>query len=299
MATKHKCQLGAALTAVALAATLLAAGAGSTAVLAQTGSLQAPSSGLRAAPRTGMGADNTPAAPLASPVAAPLTLPIAQRGIVPASGTAAVRIGTSPAVAKTYVVKAHVVQGAALNTTQKQDTALAALAELARQAKEQQDKESEEKIALLQKTLSMGNSVTLSLLNPKSPIGNATLSVGMADSVDFERNQVSFNPGSLKQYGNLIGWPAANCHFKVPEDGFYMVAFAVENAPNVGGTTTVTAGISRSGAWGPQNEAKATLNKGLSVVAVAQEFRKGEDASSRITSGDIFAFNACEISRIK
>ncbi len=299
MATLHEYRLGAALSALAVAAMLVVAGAGSTAVLAQTSTLQAPSSGFKTAPRSGMGADNTPSSPLASPVAAPLTLPIAQRGIVPASGTAPVRIGASAAVAKTYMVKAHVVQGAALNATQKLGMATAALAELARQAKEQQDKETEEKIAQLQKTLSMGNSVTLSLLTPKSPIGNATLRVGMANKVDFEKNQVAFNPNTLKQYGDLLGWPAAYCDFNAPEDGFYMVAFTVENPPYTSGTTTVTAGIGRSGPWGPQNEAKTALSKGLSIVAVIQELRKGEHAVSRITSDHLFAFNACEISRIK
>ncbi len=298
MGTHHECNLGAALSALAMAALLVATGAGSTAVLAQTGSLQAPSSSLKPPGRTGLGVDNTPSSTLAAPIANPMGLPIAQRGIVPASGPAAVRIGAGFTVTKTYLVKAHVVPGAMLSATQKLSTAMAALDDLARQAKEQQDKETEEKIALLKNTLSIGNSATLSVLNPKSPIGNATLSLDKADSVDFEKNQVSFNLDSIK-YDYLVTRPAAYCRFKVLEDGFYMVAFTVENQPNGGGTVTVAAGIGRLELWSPENEAKAALNKGISVVTVVQKFRKGESGNSRITSGDAFGFNACEISRLK
>lgn len=295
MASKHECKLRTALSTLAAAALLAVTVAGSPAVFAQTATLQPPASGLKTAPRAGQAVGNTPATTLAAPAAAQM----GQTGIAPVNSMANVRVSKTPAVTKIYQVKAQVVQGAVLSAQQKLATAMAALDELARQAKEQQDKETEEKIAQMKKTLSIGNSATLSVLSPKSAIGNASLGVGMANSVNFERNQVSFQPSSLKQYGNLIGWPAANCSFKVPEDGFYMVAFTVENSPNVGGTTTVRAGINHVGIWNPENEAKATLNKGVSVVAVVQEFRKGADVNSRITSDDIFAFNACEISRIK
>lgn len=295
MATHRECNLGAALSAVAMAAVFVMVSAGSATVLAQTSTLQPPSSGLKAAPRTGLGVGNTPATTLAAPAAAQM----GQTGAAPANSMANVRVSKTPAVTKIYQVKAQVVPGATLSSAQKLVTAAAALDELARQAKEQQDKETEEKIALMKKTLSIGNSATLSLLSPNSPVGNAVLSVGMANSVNFEKNQVSFQPSSLKQYGNLIGWPAANCSFKVAEDGFYMVAFTVENSPNVGGATTVTAGIGPTGMWNPENTSKAALNKGVSVVAVAQEFHKGQYAYARITSDDIFAFNSCEISRIK
>ena len=298
MATNLECKLGTALSALVTAAILLVAGAGGTAVLAETTTLQGPISGLKTAPRNGLGVGNT-SSPLTSPVAAPLTAPMGQTGLAPANATTQVRVGANALGTKKYLLKAQVVPGAILSATQKLTTAMAALAELAKQAKEQQDKETEDKIALLQKTLSIGNSATLSLLSPKSPIGNATLSVGMADRVDFERNHVQFSPGSLKKFGPLIGWPAAYCDFKVPEVGFYMVAFTVENYPNVGGTTTVTASIGSAGAWGPQSEAMATLNKGISVVAVVREFNKDENVISRITSDDIFGFSSCEISRIK
>ncbi len=298
MVSNREYNLGAALSAVTLAAMLVAAGAGSTAALAQTSALQAPASAPRFAPRTGLGAANTPSSSLASPVAAPLAAPMGQTGLAPAIATPHARVGATSAVAKKYVLKAHVVPGATLNAGQKLATASAALAELARQAQEQADKETVDKIAQLQKTLNIGNSATLSLLSPKSPIGNATLSLTKTDRVDFEKNQVQFNAGTLKLYGDLLGWPAAYCHFTVPEDGFYMVAFTLKIPANVGGTTSVTAGFKANG-WDWKNEAKAVLNKGVSIVAIVGDFRKGEVALSRITSDKLFDFNSCEISRLK
>nr|WP_315490684.1 hypothetical protein [uncultured Rhodoferax sp.] len=300
MAIDQKCKLGAALSAAAMVTLLLVTGAGSTAALAQTSTtLQPPTSGLKNAQRNGLVVGNAPLSPHAAPVAAPVAAPMGQIGQVPAVGVGPARVSASTASAKNYVLKTQVVPGAALSATQKLATAMAALTELAKQAKDQQDKETEEKIAQLQKTLSIGNSATLSLLSPKSAIGTATLSVNMAHSLNFENNQVSFNPSSLKQYGNLLGWPAAYCHFKVSEDGFYMVAFTVETPPRAGGTTTLTAAIRLAGYLNPETEAKATLNVGVNVVAIVKELRKGEDAISRITSDDFYAFNNCEISRIK
>lgn len=300
MASNYKGKSGTALSALALAAMLVVAGAGSTAVLAETGTLQGPASGLRTAPRTGLGVGNTPSSSLAAPAAAPLVAPMGHTNLTPGNGVANVQGGASAAAAKKYQVKAHVVPGAALNATQKLATAMAALDELARQAKEQQDKETEEKIAQLKKTLSIGNSATLSLLSPKSAIGNSTLSLSMVNRVDFEKNQAQFNASSLVKHGNLIGWPAAYCDFRAPEAGFYMVAFTVENFVNVGGTTTVTASILPRGiVAGDLTEAKAKLNKGQSVVAVFKEVGKDEWVTSMITSEDIFGFSSCEISRFK
>ena len=294
MASKHECKLRTALSTLAAAALLAVTVAGSPAVFAQTATLQPPASGLKTAPRAGQAVGNTPATTLAAPAA----VPMGQTGIAPVNSMANVRVSKTPAVTKIYQVKAQVVPGAVLSAQQKLATVMAALDELARQAKEQQDKETEEKIAQMKKTLSIGNSATLSLMSPKSPIGNSTLSLSMTKSVDFEANKVQFNPSTLKQYGNVIGWPAAYCDFTAPEDGFYMVAFAVEVVP-VGTTTTVTAGINYLGPWTPQNESKSALTKGGSVVAVIQELHKGTSASAKITSDDYFIFKACEISRIK
>ena len=295
MANKRECKLRIALSTLAAATLVALMGTGSQAALAQTTTLQPPASGLKNTARTGPGTGTVPSSALMAPGGAPLAGQMGQIGQVPADRMAPARVGANAAVVKNYVLKAQVVPGAALSATQKLATAMAALDELVRQAKEQQDKETEEKIALMKKTLSIGNSTTLSLLSPKSAIGNAKLGVSKANSLDFENNQVSFNPSSLKQYGNLIGWPAAYCHFKVAEDGFYMVSFTLESP----GAKPVTAGISHVGPFFPENQAKATLSKGVNVVAVVQEFRKGEDATSQITSDDFFAFNNCEISRIK
>ncbi|MEO7105830.1 MAG: hypothetical protein ABIZ09_05615 [Rhodoferax sp.] len=208
-------------------------------------------------------------------------------------------MGATTGEAKAYVLKAQVVPGAAMNAQQKLATAKAALDEIERQAKEQQDKETEAKIAQLKSTLSIGNSTTLSVLSPKSPIGNAVLGIGMAYVVDFEKNQVVFNPGTLHDANNSMGWSAANCDFKAPEDGFYMVAYSVEAAAS-GKAPNVTAGIRGAGAWTPGNEAQATLNKGVNIVAVVRELKKSEDVFSKISSsGGYFAFNSCEISRLK
>ena len=291
MAKRIESMLVGPLSALATALLLAAAGAGSSGVLAQTTTLRAPGSTLRPASMPTSGFSNI--TPLAAPAAHSNTQ------TVPAIANPNVRVGVTTGAAKAYVLKAQVVPGAAMDATQKLATAKAALAEIEKQAKEQQDKETEAKIAQLKNTLSIGNSATLSVLSPKSPLGNAVLSIGMAYNVNFEKNQVVFNPGTLHDSFNSMGWSAANCDFKAPEDGFYMVAYSVEAAAN-GKAPTVTAGIRGAGAWTPGNEAQATLNKGVNIVAVVRELRKSEDVFSKISSsGGYFAFNSCEISRLK
>lgn len=276
-------------SALAMAMLLAFAVAGSSGALAQTTTLRAPGSSLKPATLPTSGFSNT--TPLAAPAAHLNTQ------TVPAIANPNVRVGATTGEAKAYVLKAQVVPGAAMNATQKLATAKAALAEIEKQAKEQQDKETEAKIAQLKSTLSIGNSATLSVLSPKSPIGNASLDLGRTSWVDFERNKVAFNEGLKAANANLTGYSKARCVFTVPEDGFYMVAFTVEDLRTFGPAVNVTT------QFGPLNLSKnaaiSTLGRGTNMVVVVKDFNKGAAAYSEISSDDTFYFNSCEFSRLK
>ncbi len=300
MASHPVSKLGAALSALATAVMFVAAGAGSTTAQAQTSTLQAPASSQRMAPRTGLNAAaNAPAtnfaAPTTSPLAAPLAAPLAQSGLGPTLGPVPT---TAPAAGtKKYVLKAQVVPGASLNATQKVAVASAALAEILKQAKEQQGNVKQQ--TLSQDSVTVTNGPTLTVRSPASDVYNAGLTLDWVRFVDFAKNYATFDAGTLKMTGNMIGFmPAAFCHFNAPEAGFYMVSFTV--AMGYGGTVTAylypdPAGMKE----GNIAEAKATLTRGQSVVAVVREVGKGESMISAIGSTDAFNFNACEINRVK
>ena len=67
MATHRECKLSAALTDMAMAAILVAAGAGGTAALAQTSTLQPPLANQRVAPPSGLSAGSAPVSALHTP----------------------------------------------------------------------------------------------------------------------------------------------------------------------------------------------------------------------------------------
>ena len=242
-------------------------------------------------------AANPPATNFAAPATSPLAAPLAQSGLAPTLGPVAT---TPPAAgAKKYVLKAQVVPGASLNASQKVAVASAALAEILKQAKEQQGNVKQQTLSHPQDSVTVANGPTLTVRSPASDAYNAGLTLDWARFVDFAQNYATFDTGNLKTTGGVIGFmPAAFCKFKAPEAGFYMVSFTV--AMGYGGTVTAflypdPAGMKEVNI----TEAKATLTKGQSVVAVVREIGKGEAMVSAIGSTDAFTFNACEINRIK
>ncbi|MES2950635.1 MAG: hypothetical protein V4858_19050 [Pseudomonadota bacterium] len=245
-----------------------------------------------------MGADNTPSAPLASPIAAPLTLPLEQRGIVPASGAAAVRVATPQAGGKTYTLKAHVVPGAALNATQKVAAASAALAEILKQAREQQDNATEQMLSLMQKNVTVANGATLSLASPKSSWGSAVLSVIGVGGVDLENGSILMvpTPGTLE----AKGFPGASCKFVTPEDGYYMVTASIEafNSSSKQLTLRVSLDPTLIG-YGSGPVTAVHLNGGANTVVAVEKFTKGHQARAVVSGDSAFNFRSCEISRLK
>ncbi len=299
MTTNRECKWGGALSAMALAAMLVTAGAGSTAAVAQTSAFQAPASAQRVAPRTGLNVGNTPSSSLAAPIAAPLAAPLGHSNLAPANGMANVRVTTPPAGGKTYTLKAQVVPGAALNATQKVAAAVAALAEIQKQAREQQDNATEQALSLMQKNVTVANGATLSLASPKSSWGNAVLSVRGVGGVDFENGTIAMvpMPGTM----GAKDYPGANCKFVAPEDGYYMVTASIE-ALNGSAIKPLTLKVSLDPSiigYGSGPVTAVQLNGGANTVVAVEKFSKGHEARAVVSGDSAFNFRSCEISRLK
>nr|WP_295786243.1 hypothetical protein [Rhodoferax sp.] len=289
MTTNLECKWGGALSAMALAAMLVTAGAGSTAAVAQTSAFQAPASAQRVAPRTGLNVGNTPSSSLAAPVAAPLAAPLGQTGITPANGMANVRGAIPVAGAKKYVLKAQVVQGATLNATQKVAVASAALAELLKQAKEQQDNAKQQTLSQMQSNVSLASGPTLSLLSPRSPTWAASLHLLSPGVVNFVGDRLTFE----KSHPGL-----ATCVFTAPEDGYYMAFFTIVNESAEPVKLTASMLLNSLGDDG-SNQAIAIVHKGENTVTIVDQASKGSMIRATLNNSGTYVFQSCEISRIK
>jgi hypothetical protein len=267
MVSRNEHTLRSALSTLAVALWVVA-GAGSTVVLAQTGTLQAPASSLKTAPRPGQTIGNTPVSTLSAPAIGIV------RPAVPVAGV------------QKYVLKAQVVPGTSLSATQKVALASAALADMLKQAMEQQDNVKQQTLSQSQNNVSVAAGPTLSLQGPKSPTWNAFLILNNPTLVNFQAEGVGFSKGGV-----------ATCFFTAPEDGFYMALFTVANQS--GQAITLTAGIGISSTWVVDNEAAVTVNPGANVVTIVQQTLKGNGMRATLSGNGAFDFKSCEISRIK
>lgn len=299
MGTHHECNLGAALSALAMAALLVATGAGSTAVLAQTGSLQAPSSGLRTAPRTGMGVDNTPSAPLASPVAAPLAgptgagqphnihrpLPVAATpaGPVPTTGA------TVPLATANYaVLGTQVLQGAAVGKREKLAAVSAMLLAAARTEPDQIKKANLEAVA---KAPDIDAGVSLTLANPKAALGHLTLRNA---GIDFSKGVLYISPQNPEPKFGGVAYGVL-CDFKRngKQTGLYLMNFVVEIPPDASTKkmkTLIGATASTVGNTFP-------VSPGVQQILVPINL-ESYDSYVSLSSDGPFIFKSCDINTV-
>lgn len=210
MTSKHERKPSAVLSNFAVITLLAIAGAGASAVWAQSTSLRPPGSAT-----SPMGASQLNSRP--------------QLSVTPAVPAAAGSLAATPgATANTAELGTQVLHGAAVGKREK----LAAVSSmLLAAAKTEQDQVKKAALEAAAKAPDMDAGVSLTLANPKAPLGHLSF---IDASINFDKGDVYISPKDPKSAMGGVG-PGVQCDFKrnVNNTGFYLMNFVVEITPDM------------------------------------------------------------------